>query len=77
MKNKNANHSEVENKNLTFDFKYDIVNLENQKQKLKGELIMLTAPLFDIVESYRLERGYNMWTDGLEMDLIWIICEWN
>lgn len=38
---------------------------------------MLTAPLFDIVESYRLERGYNMWTDGLEMDLIWIICGWD
>lgn len=37
----------------------------------------LTANLFDIVESYRLEKGYNMWADMLEMDLIYIICGWN
>ena len=38
---------------------------------------MLTAPLFDMVQAYRLERGYNMWSDGLEMDLIWIIYGWD
>ena len=39
---------------------------------------MLTAPLFDIVEWYRIhEQNRNMWSDGLEMDLIWIICGWD
>lgn len=38
---------------------------------------MLTAPLFSIVEHYRLSRRQNMWTDMLEMDLIYIICGWN
>ena len=38
---------------------------------------MLTAPLFDIVLACRLEKGYNMWSDNLELDLIWIICDWN
>lgn len=37
----------------------------------------LTAPLIDIVEQYRISRGYNLWTDGLELDLIWIEMEWN
>ena len=36
----------------------------------------LTAPLFDIVESYRLMRNQNMWTDMLELDLCYIICGW-
>ena len=38
---------------------------------------MLTAPLFDIVEYYRICRNNNMWSDMLEMDLIYIICDWN
>ena len=38
---------------------------------------MLTAPLFDIVLHYRLMKHQNMWSDGLELDLIWIICGWN
>jgi len=38
---------------------------------------MLTAKLFDIVEYYRIQQGRNMWSDMLEMDLIYIICEWN
>ena len=36
----------------------------------------MTARLFDLVEFYRNRRGYNMWTDGLELNLIWIILEW-
>jgi len=38
---------------------------------------MLTAPLFDIVEHYRIQRGQNMWSDMLEMDLVYIICGWD
>ena len=38
---------------------------------------MLTAPLFELVEHYRVKRGYNMWTDMLEMDLIYILNDWN
>lgn len=38
---------------------------------------MLTAPLFDIVEYYRIQRGQNMWSDMLEMDLVFIICGWD
>ena len=38
---------------------------------------MLTAKFFDIVEHYRLSQGRNMWSDMLEMDLIYIICGWN
>ena len=31
--------------------------------------------LIDIVQTYRLARSYNMWADGLEMDLILVfIC---
>lgn len=38
---------------------------------------MLKVPLFDLVEYYRIQKGYNMWSDMLEMDLIYIICGWN
>lgn len=38
---------------------------------------MLTAKFFDIVEFYRIRRNRNMWSDMLEMDLIFIICGWD
>ena len=38
---------------------------------------MLTARLFDIVEFYRIKQHRNMWSDMLEMDLIYILCEWD
>lgn len=38
---------------------------------------MLTANLFDIVESYRIKQHRNMWSDMLWLDLIWIINEWD
>ena len=38
---------------------------------------MLTVPLFDLVEHYRVCRRQNMWSDMLEMDLIYIICGWD
>lgn len=37
----------------------------------------MLIPLFELVEAYRLEQRRNMWSDMLEMDLIYIICEWN
>lgn len=37
----------------------------------------LTAKFFDIVESCRIEQGRNIWSDMLEMDLIYIICGWD
>lgn len=37
---------------------------------------ILTAPLIDIVESYRISKGKNLWSDGLYFDLIWIWLEW-
>ena len=39
----------------------------------------LTANLFDIVEHTRLitKRKGNMWSDMLEMDIIYILCGWN
>lgn len=37
----------------------------------------LTAPLIDIVETFRLEKGYNLWTDMLYMDMIYIWLEWD
>jgi hypothetical protein len=37
----------------------------------------LTAPLFDIVEHFRLSQHRNMWSDMLEMDIIYILNEWN
>ena len=37
---------------------------------------ILTAPFFDIVLHTRLAQGRNMWSDMLEMDLIYIVCEW-
>ena len=36
----------------------------------------MMIPLFELVEAYRLEQGRNMWSDMLEMDLIYIICGW-
>ena len=36
----------------------------------------LTANFFDIVESCRLEKRKNLWSDMLEMDLICIILGW-
>ena len=38
---------------------------------------MLTAPLFDIVERYRISQHRNMWSDMLEMDLVYIIYGWD
>lgn len=38
---------------------------------------MLTTSFFDIVLHCRLEKHQNMWTDMLEMDLIYIICGWD
>lgn len=32
--------------------------------------------LFDIVLACRLEQGRNMWSDMLEMDLIYIMLGW-
>lgn len=34
--------------------------------------------IFDQAAYYRLtnNRG-NLWTDGLALDLIWIMCEWD
>ena len=37
---------------------------------------MLTAKFFDVVEYSRLMIGRNMWSDMLEMDLVYIICGW-
>lgn len=38
----------------------------------------LTAPLIDIVEAFRLEKGYNLWVpDMLYMDMIYIWLEWD
>lgn len=38
----------------------------------------LTAPLFDIVVYQRVhEKHCNMWTDMLEMDIIYILNDWN
>lgn len=38
----------------------------------------LTAPLINIVETYRIGRGQNLWhPDLLYLDLIWIWLEWN
>lgn len=36
----------------------------------------LTVPLIDLVESYRISRHQNLWTDGLYLDIIWIWLEW-
>lgn len=36
---------------------------------------MLTANFFDIVEHYRVEQHRNMWTDLLELDLVYIMLE--
>lgn len=34
--------------------------------------------IFDQVAWYRIKSGRgNLWTDGLAMDLIWIICGWD
>lgn len=38
---------------------------------------MLTANLLDIVEHYRIQQHYNLWTDGLMLDLIWILNGWD
>ena len=37
---------------------------------------MLTAKFFDVVEYSRLMTGRNMWSDMLEIDLVYIICGW-
>lgn len=37
----------------------------------------MRAKFFDIVEHHRLERHMNMWSDMLEMDLIYILCGWD
>lgn len=37
----------------------------------------MTVGFWELVEWYRLQRGFNMWADGLEMDLIYLICGWN
>lgn len=38
---------------------------------------MLTAKLFDIVEFYRIKQHRNMWSDMLELDLCWILLDWD
>lgn len=38
---------------------------------------MMTVPLFELVEYYQVCRRQNMWSDMLEMDLIYIILDWN
>lgn len=38
---------------------------------------MLTANFFDIVEHCRVEQHRNMWSDLLEMDLVYIMLGWN
>ncbi len=37
----------------------------------------LFVNMFDIVEHTRLEKHQNMWSDMLEMDLIYILNDWN
>lgn len=37
----------------------------------------MTVKLFDLVEYCRLQTGRNMWTDFLEMDLIYIMNDWD
>lgn len=36
----------------------------------------LSAPLFEMVERYRVSQGRNMWSDMLEMDLVYILYGW-
>lgn len=37
----------------------------------------MKVKFFDLVAYCRLQTGRNMWTDMLEMDLIYIICGWD
>ena len=39
--------------------------------------VSLYVPLIDVVESYRLSKGLNLWSDMLYLDILWIWLEWD